>query len=344
MRILCISGYPAWEKVSRKEMPSHHLFGIHEMIDHYEEYDQTVRGVLKDDVLDGGYVDFYLWTGGKKNAVKHTFELLKLSKNYDVVYDMLNRCSIFLGTFRKLGIMKSKLITIMHHPPYKTQLKIADSDAYIFFDREYMKIANKDRPKKNTRYFVNNWRPDIQWYSSIPLETETKDKDCFYIDNGKSRRDRDTLIKAAEEAQIRVDYAGDIDGKDGWARSYKMDLKDDIAQLQKLRQYKAIIIPIQESKKEKIGPLGITSYLDAISLGIPVIASDNVCFANEINSNHFGLIYKTGDVYSLKNCINILYKDSNLYYRITDAIKGANYKDINDYSRRFLEIIELVLN
>ena len=36
MRILFISNYKAWEKVEKGAMPSHHLFGIQEMIDHYD--------------------------------------------------------------------------------------------------------------------------------------------------------------------------------------------------------------------------------------------------------------------------------------------------------------------
>ena len=35
MRILFVSNYNAWDKVGKGVMPSHHLFGVDEMIDHY---------------------------------------------------------------------------------------------------------------------------------------------------------------------------------------------------------------------------------------------------------------------------------------------------------------------
>ena len=35
MNILFVSDYPAWLKVAKGEMPSHHLFGVFEMIDHF---------------------------------------------------------------------------------------------------------------------------------------------------------------------------------------------------------------------------------------------------------------------------------------------------------------------
>lgn len=47
MRILFVSNYAPWGKVSRGEMPSQHLFGIHELVDHYEINGDEVRGILK---------------------------------------------------------------------------------------------------------------------------------------------------------------------------------------------------------------------------------------------------------------------------------------------------------
>ena len=95
-------------------------------------------------------------------------ELLQKSKNYDLIYDQLNRCSIYLGFFRKIGMLKCKLLTIMHHPPYDVQLRVSDSDGYIFFNEDYRKLAETAYPKKKNKYFVNEWMPDIEWYDKIP--------------------------------------------------------------------------------------------------------------------------------------------------------------------------------
>lgn len=341
LKMLCISGYPAWEKVSLGEMPSHHLYGVHELIDHYENHGNSVRGLLKDSVSPGGYADFYLWQGGKTNIFRQTLELLRLSKEYDVFYDMLNRCSIFLGAFKRIGLFKAKLITVMHHPPYTIQLNITDSDAYIFFDEDYKQIATKANSSKKSCYFVNEWRPDVNWYTTAVTDEETKTlKEYFFIDNGKSRRDRQLLIEAAERAEIRVDYAGDSDESTGWARSYKVDLKDDLAQLKKLKKYKAIIIPISAANKERIGPLGITSYLDAVALGIPVIASDNACFAEKIKTINNGLIYKTGDSLDLENAIKRLHSNDDLYQTLCANMTAERRLDIKDYSNKLLTIIQ----
>lgn len=219
MRILCVSGYAAWDKVSQGKMPSHHLFGIHEMVSHYENKANGLRGILKDDVFgESGYVDFFLWKSGKSNVFSQVKMLLRMSREYDLIYDQLNRCSIYLGMFKKLGMLKCKLLTIMHHPPYNLQLKISDSDGYVFFNDDYKALAEKACPRKKDQYYVNEWMPNTEWYDAIPNDGNFQ-TDAFFIDNGKSRRDRDCLTKAAEMAKVRVDYAGTVNENGGGTQS-----------------------------------------------------------------------------------------------------------------------------
>lgn len=51
MSVLFISNYNAWERVGKGVIPSHHLFGINEMLDHYAT---PASAVLKD--LFGGVI------------------------------------------------------------------------------------------------------------------------------------------------------------------------------------------------------------------------------------------------------------------------------------------------
>ena len=339
MKILCVSGYAAWDKVSRFLMPSHHLFGIHEIVDHYESIDDTnIRGILKTSIFsDGGYVDFFLWRGGKLNIIKQILSLIKKSNEYDLIYDQLNRCSIFLGILKKTRLIKSKLLTIMHHPPYNFQLKIADSDGYIFFNNDYRALAIKAAPQKINKFFVNEWYPDVEWYKKVSIG-KAIETDALFIDNGKSRRDREVLLKAADSSHIRIDYAGTENSTKGYARSYEVNLKDDIGMVHRLKRYKAIVIPIQENRKNKIGPLGLTSFLDSIALEIPVIASDNVCFAHEIITNKLGIIYSTNNYKSLSNALES-FKETDFEKYRNNIIKYKVGKTIKEYSDNLIRII-----
>ena len=345
MRILCVSGYAAWDKVSQGKMPSHHLFGIHEMVSHYENKANGLRGILKDDVFgESGYVDFFLWKSGKSNVFSQVKMLLRMSKEYDLIYDQLNRCSIYLGMFKKLGMLKCKLLTIMHHPPYNLQLKIFDSDGYVFFNDDYKALAEKACPRKKDQYYVNEWMPDTQWSDGIPNDGNFQ-TDAFFIDNGKSRRDRECLIKAAETAKIRVDYAGTVnENGGGYAKAYCVDLKDDIGMIKRLRKYHAIIVPVLRNDKNKIGPLGITSFLDCIALGLPIVASDNVCFANVIMENNLGLVYKTGDSQSLSTEMKKIMDVKNYNDFRKSIIKFKQEKTMRKYAENLNRIIENLNN
>lgn len=339
MRILCVSGYAAWDKVSQGKMPSHHLFGIHEMVSHYENKANGLRGILKDDVFgESGYVDFFLWKSGKSNVFSQVKMLLRMSREYDLIYDQLNRCSIYLGMFKKLGMLKCKLLTIMHHPPYNLQLKISDSDGYVYFNDDYKALAEKACPRKKDQYYVNEWMPNTEWYDAIPNDGNFQ-TDAFFIDNGKSRRDRDCLIKAAEMAKVRVDYAGTVNER-GYAKPYCVDLKDDIGMIKRLRKYHAIIVPVLRNDKNKIGPLGITSFLDCIALGLPIVASDNVCFANIITENNLGLVYKTGDSQSLSTEMKKIMDVKNYNDFKKSIIKFKQEKTMRKYAENLNRIIE----
>lgn len=302
MRILYISGYDAWEQISQGVKPSHHLFGIHQLIERYSRRENgQLYGILKKNIIDGcedGEVDFYVWESSRKDIVKHLVYMLTKGNEYDIVYDCLNRCSMWVGPFKRIGLFKPILITIMHHPSfYNICLKLSASDAYIFFDDNYRNIAEKLCKRKADRYYVNGWYPDKNWYEQIKnCSAETS----FFIDNGKSKRDRKLMIDAAESAKVRIDYAGNEDQTDGYARSYKMDMSSYVQMAEKLKAYKCIVVPITANHKYTIGPLGITSFLDCMAIDCPVITSDNTCFAHDVMAYNLGLTYKTGDLDSLK--------------------------------------------
>lgn len=54
MKILYLCNYNPWDKISEQKMPSHHLFGIHQLIKKYEHTSNGIRGILK---MGGG-----MWT------------------------------------------------------------------------------------------------------------------------------------------------------------------------------------------------------------------------------------------------------------------------------------------
>ena len=346
MRILYISGYDAWTQISEGRKPSHHLFGMHQLIDHYEKRDDgTIYGILKKHTIkniEKGEVDFYLWESVKKDILKHILFLIKESYKYDLIYDCLNKGSLWIGILKRLGIIKAKIITILHHPPYYISLLLEKSDAYVFFNEKYKKIATKERKSLANKYYINEWYPDSSWYDKIKKKTGFTDAN--FIDNGKTERDREMMISTAENSKIAIDYASNTSQTMKYARPYKIDLSDYTDIAAKLKSYKAIVIPIKKFKKPTIGPLGITSFLDAIAIGCPVITSDNTCFAEDVLKNKLGITYLTGDKNSMESGLYKMQNDQSYYDECKKNMeKYREGKTIEKYACTLVEIINSIL-
>ena len=341
MKILFVTGYDAWTQISKGIKPSHHLFGMHQLIDHYEKRaDGSIYGVLKKNVINGvgeGIVDFYIWESVKKDVIKHLLYMLKEGNKYDLVYDCLNRCSLWVGVFKLLGIFKPKVITVMHHPSYKIGLNFSHSDAYIFFNEEYKRIGISDCHRKRNIYYVNEWYPDTAWYDNI--NGVSSNVDAYFLDNGKTERDRALMISAANKAKVRIDYPGNENESSGFARMYKVDLSDYTEITKRMRAYRCLVVPVKKFKKEKIGPLGITSFLDCIALKLPVITSDNTCFADDVKKYGLGVVYKTGNEKSLEDAFIKMKEDREFYYQCCKNIEQySNNKTIYEYGENLKRI------
>lgn len=175
MRILYVSDYAPWNKIANEEMPSHHLFGVHELIDHYERKANGLCGILKENVCGGGQVDFFKVRESKLPNIINQIIIAKdiwiLSKRYDCIYIAIGHCAKLVGTLRKLGIIKSKIVAVLHHPPF-WQLHIGKYDAAIFFDEQLKELAASIYPSMSNKFFVNEWGPDVQWYKDVIVRAE----------------------------------------------------------------------------------------------------------------------------------------------------------------------------
>lgn len=348
MRILYISGYDAWTQVSKGLEASHHLYGIHQLIERYEvRNDGSIYGVLKSNILKngkGGEVDFYQWPSVKKDVCSHIRFLLKNEKKYDLIYDCLNRGSIWIGLLKRFGLLKARIITVLHHPSsYWITLFMAKSDAYIFFNNTYKEIAVRMRSALESKFYVNEWYPDTKWYQSV--QKTDKFTDAFFIDNGKSERDRELMISVAQKEKIAIDYAGNSSQVQGYARSYKVGSCSHTDIAGKLKSYGCVVIPIKNFEGKIIGPLGITSFLDCIALGIPVITSDNTCFANEVKRYNLGISYRTGEAKDLADALQKMHNDVEFYQNCKKAIlQYREGRTIDVYSNNLAQIINNVMS
>ena len=340
MKILYVSNYEPWKLISKGLMPSNHLFGINEILDSLTEDKRGQwHGKFKGGIVDFVYIENF--------NVKQTFKYYALACHYDVVYDALNVISKYVGLIPKC-FRPFKLVSILHHPPFDKQLKYSSSDAYIFFSEALMKIAKERFPCKQDIMYVNEWKPDFDYYHKDVRQELKYD----FIDCGRTNRDHKTVIKALIAAgakglfsdKKRILEKEQYEIKEGINTFfYKDNFIPDNQYVNLMKSAKVMILALPKSDKI-LGPLGATVLMDALGLEMPIICSDNSYCSELVKNKGLGLVYKAEDSASLAQCMNEL-KDEQRYHDCKlNIIKYNMGGDMLEYSNKVMCIFQKVLN
>lgn len=293
-----------------------------------------------------GTVDFIKIRNG---SVKKILQYYCLARKYDIVYDTLNVVSKYLGLVPKF-MRPFKLVTVMHHPPFDKQLRLADSDAYIFFSKELMQAGENADGRKAYKMYLNEWRPDYGYYERYKKENIKKVYD--FVDCGRTGRDHETVVEALirtnstclffDKARMRNQNRYILnEGVNTFF--YDEDFIPDNLYIRLMLSAKVMVLALPETDR-LYGPIGATVLMDALALEMPLICSDNAYCCNLITENGWGLIYKSGDIRSLMACMERI-KDNSVYESCIMNIK--KYNSLNNgmqgYSDKVKSIFHKVL-
>jgi len=356
MKLLYIDPYPSWKLIVDDKIPTHHLFGMYDLIDSFHKDGKSIVGHLSK-AIGGGEIHFYSANERYYPFLKkallvfqrfyHMAKLVFVVKKYDVVYDNYYQITLFYGFLKKMGLYKkTKFITVLHNPSYfKMALTLAGgADAYIFLCTMHFDYAVHICPEVRDRCFLNEWYPDVERYSKYCNHVGKVSSEYFFIDNGITERDHELLFyvcarngiptviseRAAKNSNITIPDSVTL---------YSYNKINDENVMKLLISIKAIVIPLKHSLGMS-APYGITSFLDAIALRIPVICSDNACFAPQIADNKLGLIYKTSSADDLFDKMRMLYYDKVLYDELKEnMIDFSKNRTIKQTSKKLQDII-----
>jgi len=296
-----------------------------------------------------GYIDFQLWMGEKT-----MFDFIKLyfiCFKYDILYDTLCCVTKQMGVLFRL-FRPCKLVTIMHHPPFTKILRYTRSDAYIFFDITYRNMAVRDIPSMKDRYKAIRWQPDKEWYAGMLAKIGRPETSYDFIDNGKTARDHELMAKAVYETNSRTVLINHPDlrpknYREGGCLTFINQFRpDDTILLHYLSSSACVLVPCRKKEGQTLlGPVGSTSFMDAIALGKPVICSDNLYFADEVKRYELGLVYEAGNQDSLAACMRKM-KDDTVFRQACAANmrRYAEGKSIANYSRELFVIFGRIVD
>ena len=296
-------------------------------------------------------MDFYLIDKYKMfpwaiSRVIHSLIIWLKSFRYDVILDAVNQSRLLL-VLNRLHLLPCKIVTILHHPPFYLEEELGKADAYLFFSKNTMQHDARVVPSKEKAFFLNEWGLDSSWYPAVPAGKQ----EFICCDDGKTQRDIFLEKQVIEKLKIKSlttyhsEYTEKLPG---------VFTKDVFA---KILNAKIMFIPIRKEafprklhlyEKRRVrqnkdtipnDPCGLTSFMDAIALGMPVICSDNTAVAEFIQANDLGRVYTTGSIDSAIDAFLQMMDDDVYSMCKRNMMSYRETHNIDVYSDRLFAIL-----
>lgn len=310
MKVLFINNYPmdkAWRDWEKCEYPAHHLWGITHLSRHGIECDILAyeRYSLLDKIGKSFKISYL------DQQVRVFFKAFK----YDVIYSACGNNTFFLALLRALGLIRTPVIALIHHPvylsPFRKKLFAAGHDKFMCLSERVVKQLREDLNVTEDKICLVNWGPDLTFYERHH-EGGNSGETPFIISAGKSHRDHDTLAKAfaAVDCHLKI-YCSEKSAPSNDDLPTNVEVifnhpeQNAISYLELLPEYRnalAVAIPLEDAGVL----LGLTSLLDAMAMGKPVVMTRNRFIDIDIEKEGFGLWVEPGDVEGWKSSLSYL--------------------------------------
>lgn len=279
------------QRMQAGEFPSHFLYGATRFCGH---------GI--DVVWHQARLGLPRW----RMMLRNTWRIVTCKEHVDAVFATHYRGIELLVFMRALHLYR-KPIVVWHHQPvvrskaiwreWLGRLFYRGMDELFFFSQKLIDDSTKTGKVPTEKMHLGHWGADIDFYDRILNDTDVQARRGF-VSTGKERRDMPTLIKAfnAEGADIDI-Y---LNAKNG-----ELDYKRLLRQLECRPNVKVHIIegliPYELSKivsraacvaiccQETKYTVGLTTLVEALALGLPVLASRNPQFPIDIDAEGCGI-------------------------------------------------------
>ncbi|MBQ1974060.1 MAG: glycosyltransferase family 1 protein [Paraprevotella sp.] len=258
-----------------------------------------------------------------RTCLHTTLQTLKHYRKYDSVYATSFRGLEIIIFLRSLGLFRKPII-LWHHQAITTakhplreriaRIFYRGIDQMFFFSEKLLHDSLKSPKARRERMQVAPWGADLDFYNrlmdeeGIPVRKE-------YISTGKEHRDMPTLVSAFERTKSPLciylshnhggeNYDSIMSGihipehvKVNFVRGL---IPRELAQ--KVWQAKCVVICCKQTDYT----VGLTTLVEALALGIPVICSRNPNFAFDIDAEGVGITVPYYDVEGWERAIRYI--------------------------------------
>lgn len=269
-------------KIEKGEFPPHLLYGATKLGDY---------GI--DVVWHKSRLGLSRW----KMMLRTAWQILTCKEKFDVVYATHYRGIEIIVLLRALRLFR-KPVVIWHHQPIITpkslwrewlgRLFYRGFDHMFFFSQKLIDDSLKSRKARPDRMHLGHWGMSPADNSNSPSRRggwgEGREGRVLFISTGKEMRDFPTLITAFNNVGAEIDiYVNEKNGEVDYKKIFNsMEIKDNIHVhwTNRLAPYEisllveqadCVVICCQETKYT----VGLTTVVEALALGKPIICSRN---------------------------------------------------------------------
>ena len=292
------------------------------------------------------------------------WRILTCGKSYDALY-----ASSFMGIeliilLRAIRIYR-KPIVIWHHQPIVTaknplrqlisRLFYKGIDHAFFFSDYLISQSLKSGKMPRERMQMIHWGADIDFYDRVIRETrEGEHGRTGFISTGKERRDMPTLVNAFAQTEqhldIHIAYGA---GKDDYRKIFssislpknvKVNFINGLCpyelSLKVCRAQCAVICCMPTNYT-----VGLTTLVEALALGLPVICTNNPTFAFDIDKEEVGITVPSGDIKAWENAIERIATDTKEAERMGRNARALAERlfNLNNYSAEIAHTLKAVI-
>jgi glycosyltransferase involved in cell wall biosynthesis len=311
-----------WHEWLAKKSPGHHLWGATDFNKHqidfeilpYEKFSLLKK--ISDRIKILGDLDQQL-------------RILLFTGKYDLVYSACQYNTFLLSILRRLGLFKKPIAIVVHHK-IKSVFKqknifnffYAGHDVFICLTKSVKEQLIEELHIQKKRIFLLEWGVDLPFYQYKTLNSWQQTQPLI-ISAGVTYRDYETLMQAVSKQNcylhiyctkesrpnfedFEISSNIDIKYKDDESVDPKVFGSNLYSTKELLPEYRkaiAVAIPLQDKTENLVG---LTSLLDAMAMGKPVIMTRNQQIDLDIEKEGIGIWVEPNDVEGWRQAITYL--------------------------------------
>lgn len=244
-----------------------------------------------------------------------------LRGKYEIVYSGCQNHTFLLAKLRTLKLFNKPIVAIIHHPITKGEVGdnfFSGHDRLICLSNKVRESLLKDYDLDPDKVIKIDWGVDLKFYGEYRKSSTATAQAPVIISAGKTNRDHDVLVNSVDGMDCEVHIYCSEDSRptitplppNVFVTNGPKGI-NAISYPELVRLYSdayAIAIPLNEAD----ALAGLTSLMDALAIGRPVIMTRNPFVDIDIEALGVGIWVDHGDVFGWQSAISKLLSDPTM--------------------------------